>query len=107
VVEPWRHPDEGGEITPEMVALQAKAEEVFLTIVTRFNAEDCSVSPSKKGNYAPRIFADEPEAKQDGITQAYLEAAMRRLIKDKRVHCGKEATKNGNKRDRLEVVGGY
>ena len=26
VVEPWRHPDEGGEITPEMAAMQAKAE---------------------------------------------------------------------------------
>jgi hypothetical protein len=29
VVEPWRHPDEGGEITPEMAALQARADDVF------------------------------------------------------------------------------
>jgi RecA-family ATPase len=107
VVEPWRHPDEGGEITPEMAALQAKADEVFLATLTRFNDEGRAVSPSKKGNYAPRIFVDEPEAKDAGITQSYLEAAMRRLIKDKRIHCGREATKNGNKRDRLEVVGGY
>ena len=33
VVEPWRHPDEGGEITPEMAAMQARAEEVFLAVL--------------------------------------------------------------------------
>ena len=107
VVEPWRHPDEGGEITPEMAAMQAKAEEVFLAILTRFNNDARAVSASKKGNYAPRIFADEPEARDAGISQAYLEAAMRRLIKDRRVHCGEETTKDSKTRYRLEVVDGY
>ena len=107
VVEPWRHPDEGGEITPEMAALQAKADDVFLATLTRFNDEGRAVSPSKKGNYAPRIFVDEPEARDAGITQSYLEAAMRRLIKNKRVHCGREITKDSKTRDKLEVVGGY
>ena len=65
------------------------------------------MSPSKKGNYAPRIFVDEPEARDAGITQSYLEAAMRRLIKNKRVHCGREITKDSKTRDKLEVVGGY
>ena len=107
VVEPWRHPDEGGEITPEMAALQARADDVFLATLTRFNDEGRAVSPSKRGNYAPRIFVDEPEARDAGITQSYLEAAMRRLIKDKRVHCGRETTKDSKTRDKLEVVGGY
>jgi AAA domain/Bifunctional DNA primase/polymerase, N-terminal len=107
VVEPWRHPDEGGEITPEMAALQAKADDVFLATLTRFNDEGRAVSPSKKGNYAPRIFVDEPEARDAGITQSYLEAAMRRLIKDKRVHCGRGTTKDSKVRDKLEVVGDF
>ena len=101
VVEPWRHPDEGGEITPEMAALQAKADDVFLATLTRFNDEGRAVSPSKKGNYAPRIFVDEPEARDAGISQSYLEAAMRRLIKNKRVHCGREITKDSKTRDKL------
>ena len=66
VVEPWRHPDEGGEITPEMVAAPARAEEVFLTILARFTAEGRFVSDAKKGNYAPRLFAEEQEAKAAG-----------------------------------------
>jgi RecA-family ATPase len=107
VVEPWRHPDEGGEITAEMAALQAKADDVFLATLTRFNDEGRAVSPSKRGNYAPRIFVDEPEARDAGISQAYLEAAMKRLIKDRRVHCGKETTRDSKTRDKLEVVGGY
>ena len=32
---------------------------------------------------------------------------MRRLIKDKRIHCGRETTKDSKTRDKLEVVGGY
>jgi hypothetical protein len=34
VVEPWRHPDEGGEITPEMAAMKARSKEVFIAILT-------------------------------------------------------------------------
>ena len=44
-----------------MAALQAKADDVFLATLTRFNDEGRAVSPSKKGNYAPRIFVDDPE----------------------------------------------
>ena len=81
VVEPWRHPDEGGEITPEMAAMQATAEEVFLAILARFTDEGRRVSNSKQGSYAPRLFAEEAESKDAGVTQPYLEGAMRRLLK--------------------------
>jgi hypothetical protein len=64
VVEPWRHPDEGGEITPEMAAMQARAEEVFLAILARYTAAGRAVSHLKKGDYAPRLFAEEVEAKE-------------------------------------------
>jgi hypothetical protein len=67
VVEPWRHPDEGGEITPEMAAMQARAEEMFLAILARYTAAGRLVSDSKQGSYAPRLFAEEAEAKDAGV----------------------------------------
>ena len=36
VVEPWRHPDEGGEITREMAERQARTEELFMAILARY-----------------------------------------------------------------------
>ena len=107
VVEPWRHPDEGGEITPEMAAMQARAEGVFLAILTRFTAEGRLVSDAKSGSYAPRLFAEEAEAKDAGITQPYLEGAMRRLLKAGRLLVGKSKDKAGRGRKVLEVEGGF
>ena len=43
--------------------MQARAEEVFLTILARFTAEGRFVSDAKKGNYAPRLFAEEARGK--------------------------------------------
>ena len=107
VVEPWRHPDEGGEITPEMAAMQTKANEVFLAILTRFTAEGRLVSDAKSGSYAPRLFSEEAEAKEAGITQPYLEGAMRRLLKAGRLRVGKSKDKAGRGRKVLEIEGGF
>ena len=96
VVEPWRHPDEGSEITPEMAAMQAKAEGIFLAILARFTAEGRLVSDAKSGSYVPRLFAEEAEAKDAGITQPYLEGAMRRLLKAGRLRVGKSKDKAGS-----------
>jgi hypothetical protein len=105
VVEPWRHPDEGGEITPEMAAMQARAEEMFLAILARYTAAGRLVSDSKQGSYAPRLFAEEAEAKDAGVTQPYLEGAMRRLLQAKRLRVGKSKDKAGRGRNALEVEG--
>jgi hypothetical protein len=107
VVEPWRHPDEGGEITPEMAALQARAEEIFMTILARYMAEGRAVTCAKKGDYAPRFFADEPEAREAGITQAYLEAAMLSLLRGKRVWMGKGKDKAKRDRNVLQMEMGF
>jgi hypothetical protein len=107
VVEPWRHPDEGGEITPEMAAMQAKAEEVFLAILARFTVAGRVVSDSKQGSYAPRLFAEEAEAKDAGITQPYLEGAMRRLLHARRLYVKTIKDKAGRERKVLEVEGGF
>ena len=107
VVEPWRHPDEGGEITPEMAAMQAKAEEVFLAILARFTAAGRVVSNSKQGSYAPRLFTEEAEAKDAGITQPYLEGAMRRLLHARRLYVKTIKDKAGRDRKVLEVEGAF
>jgi hypothetical protein len=107
VVEPWRHPDDGGEITPEMAAMQATAEEVFLAILARYAAAGRVVSDSKQGSYAPRLFAEEAESRDAGVTQPYLEGAMRRLLKAGRLRVGKSKDKAGRGRNVLEVEGGF
>ena len=108
VVEPWRHPDEGGEITPEMAAMKARSEEVFITILTRFNEAGRAVGEAPQGRYAPRIFAEEPEAKETGLTEDDLKAAMNQLLKDKRIYVDLERTGHGGNRRRvLRVSGGF
>jgi hypothetical protein len=107
VVEPWRHPDEGGEITPEMAAMRTKADGVFLAILARLTAEGRLVSDAKSGSYAPRLFAEEAEAKDAGITQPYLEGAMRRLLKAGRLRVGKSKDKAGRGRKVLELEGDF
>ena len=107
VVEPWRHPDEGGEITPEIAAMQAKAEEVFLAILARFTAAGRVVSDSKQGSYAPRLFTEEAEAKDARITQPYLEGAMRRLLHARRLYVKTIKDKAGRERKVLEVEGAF
>ena len=108
VVEPWRHPDEGGEITPEMAAMKARSEEVFITILTRFNEAGRAVGEAPQGRYAPRIFAEEPEAKEAGLTEDDLKAAMNQLLKDKRIYVDLERTGHGGNRRRvLRVSGGF
>ena len=89
VVEPWRHPDEGGEITPKMAALQARAEEVS----GHPRPHGCGAAPVshlKKGDYAPRLFAEEVEAKEAGkspnpIWKAHDSAASRQAAAGRQV----------------------
>jgi hypothetical protein len=90
-----------------MAAMQARAEGVFLAILTRYTAEGRLVSDAKSGSYAPRLFAEEAEAKDAGVAQPYLEGAMRRLLKAGRLRVGKSKDKAGRGRKVLEVEGGF
>jgi len=90
-----------------MGALQAKADDVFLAILARYTAAGRAVSHLKKGDYAPRLFAEEVEAKEAGITQPYLEGAMTRLLHAKRVLVGKSKDARGRPRNALEIEGGF
>lgn len=83
---------EPGVTSLSKLAQAGAAEEVFLTLLKRFDASNRSVSDKSSRSYAPSLFAREDEAKQRGLTSKALEAAMRRLFKDGKIWnepCGK------------------
>ena len=79
VITPWNYPGQG-EGTPEKDELERSAEYVFMQLLHRFTLQGEAVSTKKQGNYAPRIFAKESEAKVARLNAILLENAMRRLL---------------------------
>jgi RecA-family ATPase len=68
-------------------ALAANAEEIFLTILTRFQRSDRNVSHQPTSpNYAPTVFAEEPEAQARRCRKAALKGAMSTLFVANRIH---------------------
>ena len=77
-------PDSSGS-SLDNLARDARAEEVFIALMHRFNAENRPVSPNRSSTYAPVIFAGQPEAKDAGLTKKHLEEAMERLFQRKKI----------------------
>jgi hypothetical protein len=95
VVAPWDFPGQGPP-TLEKIAIEQKAERVFLALLDKFTARDINVSASVAGpNTAPRLFAAEREAKAEGVSKAMLRAAMSRLLDS-----GKVVTEQYGRSDR-------
>jgi RecA-family ATPase len=84
-------PVQGATGLGEMAA-EAKADEVFLTLVKRFNGEGRNIIDTKATAYAPAIFAAQPDAQ--GVTNEQFRAAMNRLFKGKKVHIVDNGTKS-------------
>jgi RecA-family ATPase len=62
------------------------ADQVFLLLLARFSTENRTVCHKKNaGNFAPREFAAQEEARSQRLNQDQLKAAMERLIKAGRV----------------------
>jgi RecA-family ATPase len=59
---------------------EATAQEVFLVLLRRFRAQNRHVGDKPSSNYAPAMFAREPEAIGAGLTRNNLERAMRQLF---------------------------
>jgi hypothetical protein len=59
------------------LAAEQKADEVFLTILKRFNKQNRNASDKRGTSYAPAIFAEQPDAQ--GITAKQFKGAMDRL----------------------------
>ena len=101
VVEPWKHPEETGEITPEMAAANQKAESVFLLLLKAHQGPTSSAKNSP--HYAPKMFAKHPTAKMAKVSQLALALALDRLLADGRVVIGSEKT-HGGAREKLMVA---
>lgn len=71
----------------EAVAHEHKADELFLTLLTRLNARGENISPKRTANmYGPTVLAKEPEAKAASLKKKDFEASMNRLFKADRIH---------------------
>jgi hypothetical protein len=79
VVAPWEFPGQG-ELTPERSAADRKADEIFLHLLDKFDTRGTTVGPNVGPNYAPKMFADEREARSAKVSKAALKAAMNRLL---------------------------
>ena len=76
-----------GATDPERVIRDARVDGLFIKLLRRFNERLDRVThlASSPNYYAPKVFADEPEAKQSGFRKGELEDAMKRLMASKRV----------------------
>jgi RecA-family ATPase len=79
VVEPWDFPGQG-MATPEKVAADQRAEQVFLELLDKFTGRGVNVSANQGPNYAPAKFAGDKTATAAKVAKAALRAAMDRLL---------------------------
>ena len=76
---------EGGVSGLDKLAREQRAEEAFLSLLTRFNDQGRNVSDKpSSNNYGPAAFAKEQEAK--GFRKPDMEGAMRRLFEAGKIH---------------------
>ena len=75
-----------GATDPERVAREARAEGCFVNLLRKFRERGDDVSHKPKSQYyAPKLFADETAAKQQGLRKTDFEDALRRLMDGNRV----------------------
>jgi RecA-family ATPase len=74
----------GGAAAYDRAAASAKAETVFLALLSAFDEQGRNVSPNLSANYAPAVFERDPDA--DGVSKAAFARAMSKLLKANRIH---------------------
>jgi RecA-family ATPase len=77
----------------DRAALDQKASDIFMALLTRFNRQDICVSrKDKANNFAPNVFANEPEAQALPCTlprrKLLLRHAMKNLLSHERIMLG-------------------
>ena len=78
---------ERGMSSLEVAVAEKTADEIFLKLLTRFTQNGQNVShKNQPANYAPRLFAKEPEAKNLPRAKTALEEAMQRLFREQKIH---------------------
>ena len=84
-------PETGILSLPKQAQLET-AQRIFLDLLKRYNATNRFVSDKRGTNYAPALFAEEEEIKDNGLNKQILKDAMRRLYRDNKIWnepCGK------------------
>jgi RecA-family ATPase len=71
----------------DKLAADAKAERIFLDLLTTLSGQGRDVSPHPSPSYAPAVFAELPGA--EGLTKKALKSAMERLLAAKRIRVEK------------------
>jgi len=79
VVVPWEYPGQGAP-SPEMARRGQDAESLFMSLLVQLTFQGRHVSDSPGSRYAPHVFAQEQEARDEKIGKAALAEAMRRLF---------------------------
>jgi len=83
---------EPGPTSMERIKQDADAQNIFLALLDRYNKQDLTVSANPTSrNFAPKIFADMPEAKalSDKSRKKLLREAMDYLLTRERIYVGK------------------
>jgi RecA-family ATPase len=90
----------------EQAAQDARAEEIFMLLLRKFNEDESDRTATvKKGKtFAPFLFASEPEARKARISKAALTAAMLRLIEAKKIRSAISGPQS-RRRSRLIIIG--
>ena len=71
----------------EKLAREQKVDELFLTLLDRWNGQGRNLSHKNTANaYAPSCLAGEPDAKTDKVSKRELADAMERLFRSGKIH---------------------
>jgi RecA-family ATPase len=77
----------GGVSSLDKAAYEMKVEDLFLTLLRKLTERGTTLSPAPTSHsYAPKLIADEPEAKAARVRKDALKAAMNRLLDRNRIH---------------------
>ncbi|MCK1595574.1 AAA family ATPase [Bradyrhizobium sp. 164] len=79
--------DDGGSDAERAAAIEKRAsaaDEVFIRLLGQVCDQGRKVSPSPSVSYAPKVFADDPDA--GGFRQSAFKASMERLLRAKAIH---------------------
>jgi RecA-family ATPase len=75
---------EQGVSSLDKASVEQRAQEIFLTLLTKVSNQNQEVSPNKSPSYAPAKFFKMKEAA--GLKKPQLERAMQELLDDNRIH---------------------
>jgi RecA-family ATPase len=87
----------------DKMATEARVDEVFLTILKRFNDQGRNAADRKGTTYAPALFAEEPD--NQGLSKKQFADAMARLFKANKIRIDEPGPKSRPSRTLVPKAG--